>query len=115
MGDCSEGIEASGGSGSRKAHHVGISPPEDRGGTKIAMGQGTGGAEEGGLEPAEPITRIVPHNCSSVKLLAALLPLSMLRIRACAPVRSSGAVSYTHLDVYKRQLECSQFGAHSRG
>jgi hypothetical protein len=38
VGDCSEGIEASGGSSSRKAHHVGISPQEDRGGTKIAMG-----------------------------------------------------------------------------
>jgi hypothetical protein len=36
------------GSGSSKAHHVGISPQEDRGGTKGKMGE-VPGAEEGGL------------------------------------------------------------------
>jgi hypothetical protein len=33
-----------------KAHHVGISPQEDRGGTKVAMVEGEGGAEESGIE-----------------------------------------------------------------
>jgi len=51
MGGCSEGIEASGGSGSRKAHHVGISPQEDRSGAEKTVGEGTGGAEESCLEP----------------------------------------------------------------
>jgi hypothetical protein len=49
MGDCSEGIEASGGSGSSKAHHVNISPEKDRGGAEEKVGAGAGGAEEGGL------------------------------------------------------------------
>jgi hypothetical protein len=48
MGKRSEGIEASGGSGSRKAHHVGISPQEDRRCSKSEVGEGEG-AEEGGL------------------------------------------------------------------
>jgi hypothetical protein len=37
-----------------EAHHVGISPQEDRGCTACEMGKGEGAAEEGCLEPAEP-------------------------------------------------------------
>jgi hypothetical protein len=51
--------------GSYEARHVGISPQEDRGGTAGAVGEVQGGAAEGGLEPAEPITRIVLHNYPS--------------------------------------------------
>jgi hypothetical protein len=43
MGDCSEGIETSGGSGSCEAHHVGISPQEDRSGAAGTVGEGEGG------------------------------------------------------------------------
>jgi len=52
MGKGSEGTEASSGEsennwlGSCKAHHVGGSPQEDRGGTAGAVGEGTGGEEE---------------------------------------------------------------------
>jgi hypothetical protein len=52
MGDCSEWIEASEGCdalGSRKAHHVSISPQEDRAGAKVAMGEVEEASEEGGL------------------------------------------------------------------
>jgi hypothetical protein len=59
MGGYSEGIEASGSSGSRKAHPVSISPQEDRCGTKVAMVEGAGGrAEEGGLKSAEPAAKL---------------------------------------------------------
>jgi hypothetical protein len=37
------------GQGETKAHHVGISPQEDRGGTKGTVGCGQGAGEEGGL------------------------------------------------------------------
>jgi hypothetical protein len=37
-----------------QAHHVGIFPQEDRGGTAGEVGEDTGAAEEGGLEPREP-------------------------------------------------------------
>jgi hypothetical protein len=50
MGDRSEGIEASGGRGSRKANHVGISPQEDRGGAKTAMVEVERASKESGLE-----------------------------------------------------------------
>ena len=45
MGEGSEWIEASGGNcfGSCQAHHVGVSPPKDRSGTKGAVGKGEGG------------------------------------------------------------------------
>jgi len=49
MGRFSEGIEASGGSGSRKAHHVTISPEEDRSVSAGTVGEVEGGAEEGGV------------------------------------------------------------------
>jgi hypothetical protein len=45
MGKCSERIAASEGSdgfGSCKAHHVGICPQEDRGGTASKVGEGQG-------------------------------------------------------------------------
>jgi hypothetical protein len=58
MGDCSEELEASGGNGSRKAHHVSISPPKDRGGAEETVGNGAGGAEEGGLKSAEPAAKL---------------------------------------------------------
>jgi hypothetical protein len=51
MGEGSKGIEASSGEnicfGSCKAHHVGIRPKEDRGGTAGAVGEGQSGEEEG--------------------------------------------------------------------
>jgi hypothetical protein len=47
MGDRSEGIEASGGRGSRKAHPVSISSEENRDGAEETVGAGAGG-EEGG-------------------------------------------------------------------
>jgi hypothetical protein len=48
--DGSQGIAASRGNhfGTREAHHVGISPQEDRGGAAGKVGEGTGG-EEGGV------------------------------------------------------------------
>jgi len=54
MGDRSEGIEASGGRGSRKAHPVSISSEENRDGAEETVGAGAGGAEEGGLRGARP-------------------------------------------------------------
>jgi hypothetical protein len=65
MGGCSEGIEASGGSGSRKAHHVSISPQEDRGGAEETVGGGASASEEGGLKSAEPtaVSRKVLQKC----------------------------------------------------
>jgi hypothetical protein len=54
MGEGSEGSEASedsGGHGSCETHHVDFSPQEDCGGAKGTLGEGEGGAEEGGLEP----------------------------------------------------------------
>ena len=41
----------SGGLGSCETHHVDFSPQEDCGGAKGTLGEGEGGAEEGGLEP----------------------------------------------------------------
>ncbi|HXM13311.1 MAG TPA: hypothetical protein VN946_25405 [Terriglobales bacterium] len=38
------------GLGSCEAHNVGISPQEDRGGTKGAVGEDTGAGEESGVE-----------------------------------------------------------------
>jgi hypothetical protein len=52
MGERSEWIAASEGSdglGSCQAHHVGGGPEEDRGSTAGKVGEGEGGAEEGGL------------------------------------------------------------------
>ena len=55
MGEYSEEIAASGGCGenngigSSKAHDGGISPQENRGGTKGTMGEDTGAGEESGL------------------------------------------------------------------
>jgi len=37
-----------------QAHHVGISPQKDRGGTKGTVGKGEGGEEVGCLEANEP-------------------------------------------------------------
>jgi hypothetical protein len=60
MGKGSEWIAASGGGsennwlGSCKAHHVRISPQEDRVGTAGEMGEGEGAAEEGGVGDWEP-------------------------------------------------------------
>jgi hypothetical protein len=42
-----EAISENGGLGSREAHHVGSSPPENCSGTAGAVGEGEGG-EEGG-------------------------------------------------------------------
>jgi hypothetical protein len=38
------------GHGETKAHHVGFSPQENRGGAKVAVGSGSGSAEEGGVD-----------------------------------------------------------------
>ncbi len=43
--------------GSGKAHHVRISTPEDRGGTKSTVGEDTGAGEEGGLVAYECLLR----------------------------------------------------------
>ena len=64
MGKGTEGTEASSGEsennwlGSCKAHYVGISPQEDRRRSTGTLGEGTGGEEEGGLEPREPAPRM---------------------------------------------------------
>ena len=52
MGKGTERIEASSGDcfGPCQAHHVGISPQEDCGGSAGAVGEGTGGEEEGSVE-----------------------------------------------------------------
>jgi hypothetical protein len=63
MGEGSEGIAASRGSenygpgSSREARHVGISPQEDRCGTKGTVGEGEGG-EEGGVASWEPAAKM---------------------------------------------------------
>jgi hypothetical protein len=53
MGSGPEWIEASSSEnnrlGNREAHHVGVSPPKDRSGTKGAVGEGQGGGEKGGV------------------------------------------------------------------
>jgi hypothetical protein len=44
-----------------EAHHVGISPQEDRGGTAGKMGEGEGASEEGGVKRSaikEPATSV---------------------------------------------------------
>jgi len=38
-----------------QTHHVGISPQEDRGGTKGTLGKGQGAAEEGGVGQAAQV------------------------------------------------------------
>jgi hypothetical protein len=53
MGEGSEWIaasEGSGGLGSSKAHHFGISPQKDRGGTAGEVGESQGGEEGGCLK-----------------------------------------------------------------
>jgi tRNA(Arg) A34 adenosine deaminase TadA len=57
MGNCSEGIEAS---GSREAHHVSIGPQEDRTGAEKAVGGGAGAAEEGGLDLRTRGEKMIP-------------------------------------------------------
>jgi hypothetical protein len=54
MGAGSEWIAASEANslGACEADHVGVSPQEDRGGTKGAVGEGEGGEEKGGLDVA---------------------------------------------------------------
>jgi hypothetical protein len=66
MGEGSEWIaarEGSDGLGSCKAHHVRLSPQEDRGGTKGAVGEGEGGEEEGCLEHSG--ARCSGENCNA--------------------------------------------------
>jgi hypothetical protein len=46
MGERAEGIAASGGLNSCQAHHVGVSPQEDRSGAKVAMGEDKGSEQE---------------------------------------------------------------------
>ena len=91
MGKGWEGIAASedyDGLGSCQAHYVCVSPQEDRGGTKGAVGEGESCEEAGGLGPAEPITRIVLHNCppEEYRQLCCLWP--MPSVKACALVHS---------------------------
>jgi hypothetical protein len=53
MGESPEWINASGGENNRfessEAHHVRISPQEDRGGTAGTVGEGEGGEKESGV------------------------------------------------------------------
>src|SRR5580692_3874693 len=63
-------------------------PQEDRGGAAGTVGAGEGGEEVGGLEPAEPITRIVLHSYSSEEYRQLCCLWSMPSVKACAPVHS---------------------------
>lgn len=76
------------GGGSWEAHHVGVSPREDRSGAAGAAGKSKGCEEEGGLEPPEPITRIVLHSYSSEEYPQLCCLWSMPSVTACAPVHS---------------------------
>lgn len=62
MGEDPKGIAASSGENnwfdSWEAHHVTVSPQEDRGGTAEEVGEGEGGEEEGCLGAKEPAARI---------------------------------------------------------
>jgi hypothetical protein len=91
MGESSEGTRACSENkwlGSCKAYYVGLSPQEDCGGTAGTVGEGTGGEEEGGLEPAESITRIVLDSYSSEEYRQLCCLWSMPSVKACAPVHS---------------------------
>ena len=91
MGEGSEGTRACSENkwlGSCKAHVVGISAEEDRGGTAEEVGEGQGWEEEGGLEPAEPITRIVLDSYLSEAYRQLCCLWSMPSVKACAPVHS---------------------------
>ena len=98
MGKGWEGIAFSGGRennwlGTREAHHVGISPQEDRRCSKGEVGE-VQSSEEGGLEPAGPITRIVLHSCPSEEYRQLCCLSSMPFVEACAPVHSSGRLTF---------------------
>ena len=91
MGKGWEGTEASEGCdglGFGEAHYVSGSPEEDRRRSKGTLGKGEGSEEEGGLEPAEPITRIVLHSYSSEEYQQLCCLWSMPSVKACAPVHS---------------------------
>jgi hypothetical protein len=61
----SQGSEDRDGLGSCHTHNVDFSPQEDRSRSEGTLGEVHGGEEDGGLEPPEPITRIVLHSYSS--------------------------------------------------
>ena len=96
------------GLGSCEAHNVGISPQEDRGGTAGKVGEGEGG-EEGWLEPAEPVTRIVLHSCSSENYRQLCCLSSMPRVEVCVPVHSSGGPPPPPSKVWLVRLPRSRF------
>jgi hypothetical protein len=78
MGKGSEWIAASenDGPGSCKAHNVGISPQEDRGGAAGTVGEGEGWEEEGGIERGG-----CPHWQPTEPLIAAFLVLCRRHMR----------------------------------
>jgi len=77
-----------------EAYDLGGRPQEDRGGAAGTLGEGEGRGEEGGLEPAEPITRIVLHRCLSEEYQQLGCLSSMPFVAACAPVHSSGRLTF---------------------
>jgi tRNA(Arg) A34 adenosine deaminase TadA len=60
MGDSSEAIEASGGNGTRKAHHVSISPQEDSRGAEEKVGWGACASEESGVGSSAVWEKMIP-------------------------------------------------------
>lgn len=67
-----------------QAHHVGSCPPEDRGGAKVAMGEGAGTTEEGGLGyllcPYHGDLRLEPVRCFNSDQAHLFLGLQAQRI-----------------------------------
>jgi len=71
-----------------EAHHVSSSPQEDRCGTAGKVGEVQSSKEEGGIEPAELITRIVLDSYSSEEYRQLCCLWSMPSVKASAPVHS---------------------------
>jgi hypothetical protein len=91
MGKDSEGNSPSSGNGfgTREACHISGRQEEDRNGDEGEMGKIPGAeGEEGGLEPAEPITRIVLHSRFSEEYQHLCCLWLMPSVEACAPVHS---------------------------
>jgi len=78
MGEDWEGTEASEDNWlfTSEAHHVGISPQEDRGSTASPVGAGEGAGEEGGLEPTvnDDGATEMPDEVSNERLKATDVP-----------------------------------------
>src|SRR4051812_34367850 len=92
MGKGSKWIAASGGNrfGYCETHTKNLSSRQkkNRGCHPCTLGEVQGGEEERGLEPAEPITRIVLHSYSSEECRQLCCLWSMPSLKAYAPVHS---------------------------